>query len=76
MNYIAIFLNEKGKAVSDNIGQYINIQLGEFDDIHQATKSARDLFGGFEVQEGLIWCKSRCGGVLITTEKLSNITYY
>lgn len=76
MNYIAIFLNEKGKAVSDNIGQCINIQLGEFDDIHQATNSARELFGGFEVQEGLIWSKSRCGGVLITPETLTNITYY
>ncbi|MDV5170446.1 hypothetical protein [Photobacterium rosenbergii] len=75
MNYIAIFLNEKGKAVSDNIGQCINIQIGEFDDIHQATNSARELFGGFKVQEGLIWCKSRCGGVLIAPEPLINIYY-
>lgn len=68
MNYIAIFLDEKGKALSDNnTGQYLNIQLGYFENINQATNSARELFDGNEVKTGLIWSKSRCGGVLITS---------
>ncbi|PSU33861.1 hypothetical protein [Photobacterium lutimaris] len=68
MNYIAIFLDDKGRALSNNSGQYINIQLGMFDDISQATDSARDLFGGHEIKKGLIWNSSRSGGVLITTD--------
>lgn len=77
MNYIAIFLDETGKELSNNTtGQYINIQLGEFNDIHQATDRARQLFDGYEVEEGIIWSKTGCGGLLITSDRKNNKYFY
>ncbi|KHT62520.1 hypothetical protein RJ45_17030 [Photobacterium gaetbulicola] len=69
MNYIAIFLDETGKALSnDSSEQYINIQLGDFKDINQATNSARLLFDGDEIEQGVLWSRTGCGGMLITSE--------
>lgn len=77
MNYIAIFLDEKGRALSNNnTGDYINIQLGDFDNIHQATECANNLFDGYEVKEGVIWSKSCFGGVLITTNVHKSNSFY